>query len=301
MGSSRKKIIVIIAGLVALLVLGLGVLAWQLSSSVMYPSYICSEEHFVHCDDPSQLSLAFEDIEFQSTDGERLSGWYIPAPDARKTVIFVHGHGADRREGMRWFSAIHQAGFSILSFDLRNSGNSTGSFSSMGYYEQRDLIAAVDYLHIQKQTQRVGIFGTSMGAATSILAMVKDPRIDAAVFEAGWSNLTDLYQDIFEQHIKLPSYPLLPMTVWALEWRTGLDMDELNPEDMLADIAPRPVSFIHCLGDNLINFSHAERNYAAAKEPKELWTASCEIHARAWQSDNKTLEKQVVDYFLRYL
>ena len=301
MGSSRKKIIAIFAGLTGLLVLGLGISAWQLSSSVMYPSYLCSEEHFVHCGDPSQLSLAFEDIEFQSVDGERLSGWYIPAANPSKTVIFVHGHGADRREGMRWFNAIHQAGFSILSFDLRNSGNSTGSFTSMGYYEQRDVKAAVDYLHNQKQIQRIGIFGTSMGAATSVMTMVKDSRIDAAVLEAGWSNLTYLYQDIFEQYIKLPSFPLLPMTIWLLEWRTGLDMDELNPEDRLADIAPRPVSFIHCRGDNLINFSHAERNYAAAKEPKTLWTASCEIHARAWQSDAKILEKQVVDYFLRYL
>lgn len=301
MGSSRKKIIAIFAGLTGLLVSGLGISAWQLSSSVMYPSYLCSEEHFVHCGDPSQLSLAFEDIEFQSADGERLSGWYIPAANASKTVIFVHGHGADRREGMRWFNAIHQADFSILSFDLRNSGNSTGSFTSMGYYEQRDVKAAVDYLHNQKQIQRIGIFGTSMGAATAVMTMVKDSRIDAAVLEAGWSNLTYLYQDIFEQYIKLPSFPLLPMTIWLLEWRTGLDMDELNPEDRLADIAPRPVSFIHCRGDNLINFSHAERNYAAAKEPKTLWTASCEIHARAWQSDAKILEKQVVDYFLRYL
>ena len=171
----------------------------------------------------------------------------------------------------------------------------------MGFFEQRDVRAAVDYLSDHKQIQHIGIFGTSMGATTSVLAMAKDPRIGAAVFEAGWSNLSDLYKEIIRQHMDMPSFPLLPLTIWLLEQRTGIDMDALNPEDILAGIAPRPVAFIHCTDDNLINSSHSERNYFAAKEPKALWQASCKIHARAWQSDSVSLEKRIVDYYLRYL
>ena len=301
MGHKSKKTISIIVGFSGLLGLGLVVLAWLLSSSVMYPSYSCSEEHFIYCNDPSQLSMPFEDISFQSVDGERLSGWYIPVKNATKAVIFVHGHGADRHEGMRWFSALHQAGLNILAFDLRNNGASTGSFSSMGFFEQRDVRAAVDYLSDHKQIQHIGIFGTSMGATTSVLAMAKDTRIGAAVFEAGWSNLTDLYKEIIRQHMSLPSFPLLPLTIWLLEQRTGIDMDALNPEDILAGIAPRPIAFIHCSDDNLINFSHAERNYTAANQPKALWQASCKIHARAWQSDSASLEKRIFEFYLRYL
>ena len=53
-----------------------------------------------------------------------------------------------------------------------------------------------------------------MGAATSIMAMEKDSRIGAGVFEAGWSNLRDLYAEIIEQYIGLPSFPLLTVTTW---------------------------------------------------------------------------------------
>ncbi len=52
MGHKSKKTISIIVGFSGLLGLGLIVLAWLLSSSVMYPSYSCSEEHFIYCDDP---------------------------------------------------------------------------------------------------------------------------------------------------------------------------------------------------------------------------------------------------------
>lgn len=301
MDKIKKGYVIVIASFIGLIFAGLFTFGWMLSSNIMHPTYTCSEEHFIYCGDPSQLDLSFDDIFFQSNDGNELNGWYMPANDSDKAIIFIHGHGADRREGMRWFKAMHQAGFNILSFDLRNSGTNIRSFSTMGYFEQYDVNAAVDYLYQQRGIKSIGIFGTSLGAATSIMAMVKDPRIEAGVFEAGWSNLSDLYQEIIEQYLNLPSFPLLPIITWILELRTGMEFDRLNPEEMVASIAPRPVFIIHCTGDNLIGFSHGERNYAAAKEPKEFWESPCEMHARAWQSDPQYIEQRVANYYLRYL
>lgn len=301
MDKVKKGYLIVILSFTGLIFTGLFTLGWTLSSNIMYPTYTCNEEHFIYCGDPSELDLSFEDISFQSDAGSQLNGWYIPANDSNKTIIFVHGHGADRREGMRWFKAMHRAGFNVLTFDLRNSGTNIRSFSSMGYFEQQDVKAAVDYLHEQKGAQHVGIFGTSMGAATSIMAMVADPRIEAGVFEAGWSNLSDLYKEIIEQYLNVPSFPLLPITTWILELRTGMELDSVNPEEMLAAIAPRPVFIIHCSGDDLIGFSHGERNYAAANQPKEFWKSPCQIHARAWQSDPEYIEQRVANYYLKYL
>ena len=301
MKNTKKLIAISAASVTGIVIASFLAVAWILSSNIMHPTFVCSEEHFIYCGDPSQLDLSFEDISIQVGDGHTLSGWYIPAEASDKAVIFIHGHGADRHEGMRWFKAVHQAGFNILAFDLRNQGKSAKSFSTMGYFEKRDVIAALDYLQQQKQIESIGIFGTSMGAATSIMAMVDDSRIAAGVFEAGWANLDDLYSEIIEQHMGLPSYPLLPLTNWMLEQRTGMEMAKLNPEDMLADIAPRPVFIIHCSGDNLIGFSHGERNYAAAKKPKEFWKSPCQMHARAWQSDPEYIEQRVTNYFTKYL
>jgi|TARA_B110000967_G_scaffold46850_1_gene47306 dipeptidyl aminopeptidase/acylaminoacyl peptidase len=301
MKNTKKLIAISAASVTGIVIASFLAVAWILSSNIMHPTFVCSEEHFIYCGDPSQLDLSFEDISIQVGDGHTLSGWYIPAEASDKAVIFIHGHGADRHEGMRWFKAVHQAGFNILAFDLRNQGKSAKSFSTMGYFEKRDVIRALDYLQQQKQIESIGIFGTSMGAATSIMAMVDDSRIAAGVFEAGWANLDDLYSEIIEQHMGLPSYPLLPLTTWMLEQRTGMEMAKLNPEDMLADIAPRPVFIIHCSGDNLIGFSHGERNYAAAKKPKEFWKSPCQMHARAWQSDPEYIEQRVTNYFTKYL
>ena len=301
MKNTKKLIAISAASVTGIVIASFLAVAWILSSNIMHPIFVCSEEHFIYCGDPSQLDLSFEDISIQVGDGHTLSGWYIPAEASDKAVIFIHGHGADRHEGMRWFKAVHQAGFNILAFDLRNQGKSAKSFSTMGYFEKRDVIRALDYLQQQKQIESIGIFGTSMGAATSIMGMVDDSRIAAGVFEAGWANLDDLYSEIIEQHMGLPSFPLLPLTTWMLEQRTGMEMAKLNPEDMLADIAPRPVFIIHCSGDNLIGLSHGERNYAAANKPKEFWKSPCQMHARAWQSDPEYIEQRVTNYFTKYL
>ena len=301
MKNTKKLIAISAASITGIVIASFLAVAWILSSNIMHPTFVCSEEHFIYCGDPSQLDLSFEDISIQVGDGHTLSGWYIPAEASDKAVIFIHGHGADRHEGMRWFKAVHQAGFNILAFDLRNQGKSAKSFSTMGYFEKLDVIGALDYLQQQKQIESIGIFGTSMGAATSIMAMVDDSRIAAGVFEAGWANLDDLYSEIIEQHMGLPSYPLLPLINWMLEQRTGMEMAKLNPEDMLADIAPRPVFIIHCSGDNLIGLSHGERNYAAANKPKEFWKSPCQVHARAWQSDPEYIEQRVTNYFTKYL
>ena len=89
MGHKSKKTISIIVGFSGLLGLGLVVLAWLLSSSVMYPSYSCSEEHFIYCGDPSQLSMPFEDISFQSVDGA--SFWVGCVPFVSKENSDVEG------------------------------------------------------------------------------------------------------------------------------------------------------------------------------------------------------------------
>ncbi|MDE0785730.1 MAG: alpha/beta hydrolase [Porticoccaceae bacterium] len=300
MKNPKKIIKIALASVTGLFGVGVLLLAWTFSSNIMHPTFECSEEHFIYCGDPSQLDLAFEDVVFQSDNGIDLNGWYIPAENSNKAIMFVHGHGADRHEGMRWFKVMHQAGFNILTFDLRNSGANVRSFSSMGYFEKNDVKAAIDYLQ-QQNIQSIGIFGTSMGATTAIMAMERDPRIGAGVFEAGWANLQDLYSDIIKQHLGLPVFPLLPLTTWLLERRTGMHMDALNPEEVLGNIAPRPVFVIHCSGDSLIGISHGERNYAAANEPKEFWKSPCQMHARAWQSDPQYIEKRVADYYLKYL
>jgi len=62
--TNKKILATMAASLVALLITGFLTFSWVLSSNIMHPSFVCSEEHFIYCGDPSQLDLSFEDISF---------------------------------------------------------------------------------------------------------------------------------------------------------------------------------------------------------------------------------------------
>lgn len=276
--------------------------AWYFSSLVMHPpDRPCNPDHFIYCNSPAEQNLSYEKVNFYSRDGVELKGWFLPAPERdknrRRAVITVHGHSADRRAGARWFAPLHQAGFAVLTFDLRNYGKSAGNFTSMGIYEKLDVQAAVDFLQQKKKLQHIGVYGVSMGAVTSILTMAEDGRIEAGVFEAGYADLEDLFAQILSHHYGLPTFPLLPLSLALLEQRAGIDVDNLRPELIIKNISSRPVFIIHCPKDDYIEFSHGRRLWRHAQEPKQFWAAPCHKHARAWQSDPELAQRKVVSFF----
>ncbi|MBN1531735.1 MAG: alpha/beta fold hydrolase [Spirochaetes bacterium] len=290
-----KKIVV--AALV-LIAAALFAAAWYFSSLLVSPAVKpCPADHFVYCKGPSELNLPYQEVSFKSRDGLTLRGWFMPAGKSDRAVLFVHGHGASRYEGLRWVKALHKAGFATMVFDLRNCGQSDRAPVSMGYHEKDDVIAAVDYLYAVKGIKKIGLFGVSMGSASGILAMARDKRIAAGVFEAGYADFRDLIVRVAKRDFGLPRFPLVDLTFLLFDLRTGADSRAISPERVIGSISPRPVFIMHCKEDNYVPYDHGERLFRKAREPKEMWTHKCAHHAEAWQADPPYIEKRVADYF----
>ena len=294
-----KKIIIIV---IVVLIAGFIAPAWYFSSRLLYPEpQVCPKAHFLYCGDPSELKLEWEDVSFKTKDGITLRGWFLPSGKSDKAVIMIHGITADRHEGMRWAPSFNRAGFNILLFDLRNHGKSDKAISGMGMHEKEDIKAAMDFMLGHKKMTKAGIFGVSMGAASGISAMADDQRIAAGVFEAGYADLYDLLSTMMVRDFHLPQFPLLNITSLLFRIRGGIPMSAVSPEKYIGKIAPRPVFIIHCREDNYIPYSHGERIFSAAREPKEFYAAACNIHAEAWQSDAKFLEDRLTWFFRQNL
>lgn len=297
--SMMKKIAVLVVALLLLIIIGA---SWYFSTEIIYPKeWECPLDHFLYCGDPSELGLDFEDITFSSDGKVEISGWYIPSAGSNRAVVMLHGHGASRHEGLRWATALHRSGLNLLLIDLRSHGESTPGPISMGYHERKDVIAAVDYLVMEKNNASIGVFGVSMGSATGIMAMAADERIQAGIFEAGFADLEELLSDIAKNNFGLPKYPLIPIVVKIFEWRTKADAGMIKPYKTVKEIAPRPVFIIHCEKDDYIPYAHGKKIYEAAGEPKQFWASPCERHAQAWQGDREKAEALVTEYFTKYL
>ena len=106
---------------------------------------------------PASLGLQFKYVTFPSREDQvQLKGWFIPGvlPDgnltAKRTIIMVHGtrtNRADKDAGLLKLSGeLARHGFAILAFDMRGTGESPAAPLSLGYFEQRDVLGAVDFL-----------------------------------------------------------------------------------------------------------------------------------------------------------
>jgi dipeptidyl aminopeptidase/acylaminoacyl peptidase len=278
--------------------------AWYFSTQIlMLPITECKVERFVFCGEPIEQGLAFEDVTFETSDGLTLPAWYMPASDnsTTKAVLLVHGRTADRTEGMRYAKAIVAAGYNVLAIDMRHPRQHPDIISTMSYHEKKDVIAALDYLTNDKGITSIGVMGFSMGAATSIIVMAKDPRIKAGIFSGSYANSMDVLAEQAQVLYGLPRYPLMPMVAKFFAWRGDLDIDEINPDKYIAQISPRPVYIMHGTADKTVDFNHGQRLFEAAKEPKQFWKAENGEHTRLWQLDNEKADTSVTEFFGRYL
>jgi len=288
----NTKIKIIIFSIIGI-ILGSG---WILSSVLMFPPKIrCTKEHFVYCGDPSEQKLVFENFKVTTEDALELSGWWIPAVNPRGIIIMSHGHGGDRREGMRYAQVLHNAGFSLVTFDYRGANPDESHFDSMDYFERRDLSKIIDFAS-SKGPQKIGLLGFSQGSATGIITMALDPRIEIGVFEGSYANAADVIAFGASSMFKIPRFPLVDLALWFFEARTSADLNDMNPSSYISKIAPRPVMIFHATNDPIVPFTDAEKLLKSAPTIK-TWFFQDNDHAKAWQFDTQLAETLVVDFF----
>ncbi len=230
-------------------------------------------------------------------DGTRLAGW-LSAPKVDRAVILLHGIDADAWAGAQpdLARAYVDAGFQVLLFDLRAHGRSGGARITLGNLERGDIRAAVDLVLSRGiPPGRIGLHGTSYGAAMSLLAAADIPEVGAVVADSAFADIRDLIADEVERRTRVPGFLagslMRPGIEVAARILYGLDLAALAPENIVGRISPRPVLFIHGEQDRMIPVDHAARLKNRAENPAaELWTLPRSGHTEGVRSGPCNLE-----------
>jgi fermentation-respiration switch protein FrsA (DUF1100 family) len=275
----------------ALLLFGLGGLLWfshRQAYDYMHPRRL---------EPPSgallrQNGIEYQEIELLTSDGVKLAAWYTP-PQNGALILVAHGYGDRRSED--FYSLFAEHGYGVLAWDFRGHGASGGDLVTLGYYETLDVEAALAYALAQPGVEHVGGWGGSMGAVTMIRATAGHPEIEALVADSPFATLED------ELDLRVP-YPLLNPLIRAFaERETNLHLDMVRPVNEIRLISPRPVFIIQGRGDTMVPLDSAERLYAAAGEPRELWTEANVPHMNMYAYHRTRYTKRVIKFFDTYL
>ena len=124
--------------------------------------------------------LPLRDVVFASDTGAPLHGWFIPGQPGQGAVLLLHGVRASRLSMVARSRFLHRAGYTVLLIDFQASGESPGDAITFGYREAFDVAASVRELRRLAPGESIGVIGTSMGGAATVLAG-SSVQVDAVV------------------------------------------------------------------------------------------------------------------------
>ncbi len=206
---------------------------------------------------PTDLGRACEDVYFKTADGVELNGWFFPAntnsPRAGLVFLVRHGNGGNISDRLDFCQSLLSTGEAVFVFDYRGYGRSRGRPGEEGTY--RDAQAAHAWLR-QKgfHAENILAYGESLGGGVAS-ELARRETVGGLVLQSTFTSIPAVGAEL---------YLWLPVRwISTIKYDTHARLPQLKV----------PVLMMHSRTDNLIAFHHAEKNFAAANQPKQF----CEL------------------------
>ncbi len=226
---------------------------------------------------PADVGLAFEEFTVSPQDFDlTLAGWWIPAENARATLVFIHGAGSSRTSSyfgsLAFYRAMVAQSIGVVSIDLRNHGASGSDRQGLqfGRTEKHDAAAAIAWARAKNPNLPLFAMGTSMGGATLIQAVHEGAKIDGLILMDSVLDTHDTFKQGAWVETGLPP-ALFAISAWAATRFFGLPGGD---EQALARAATLdlPILAIQDPDDPVTRARYSQE--LAQRNPRvALWTA----------------------------
>ena len=201
---------------------------------------------------PSDIGIPYEALELTAADGGKSTGWFIPAEQAKATVLFLHGNGGNIGHRIDKIRMFHAMKLNTLIIDYRGYGSSSGSPSEKGLYA--DAQAAYDYLVMEKGVAigKIIVYGESLGGAVAVNLAAK-VALAGIILDSTFTSLGDMSKRVVS---------FVPTFLFKGRY------DSLKKIDGVLC----PKLFLHSSTDDIVPYEFGQQLYEAAPEPKEFVT-----------------------------
>lgn len=251
---------------------------------------------------PTDFGLTAETVHIPVDDIE-LVAWYIPPTEVVNgtTLIYVHGFGGNRGALLEQVAALREGGYGALVLDLRNHGESGEAITTWGYAEANDVVAAYNYLLTRSEVapDRIGLVGKSMGGAAVALAAAQLPDLAVLVLESTYSSFEENLPNILPGIARSPGF-LTPYVFNRMNSATSEPLDEILVAETVAELDV-PLLVIHGEQDQLVPTEQGRAIFAAANEPKQLYTVPGAGHLDIFTVDSETFTMQMRAFLAEHL
>ncbi|WP_378956497.1 alpha/beta hydrolase [Pelosinus sp. sgz500959] len=245
----------------------------------------------------------WKNVSINSRLGYTLQGTYLPNPTpSNNTVIFVHGITGSRLMGL-WYAPLYiKAGYNVLIYDSRASGESGGNSVSWGFYEKYDLDQWIDWVEQYHPKGKIGVHGVSMGAATALMHAEMNEmshRVNFYVADSSYSDLEELLTQQIDAAVSLhdPLWIKLLLRYSSImaKWQSGFRYEDVSPVRSVRHVTT-PILYLHGDADVLVPVYMNEQLYTATKGYKEKYISSGDAHAMAIFNHKVEYQRRIMSF-----
>lgn len=249
---------------------------------------------------PSELGMVYRDINFQTSDGINLEGWYV---DNKKNelVILIHGVDSNKSDGKMLDIAkdIYDMGYKVMSFDLRAHGNSGGENLGLTYVERDDLYSSIMFAKSELKIEEIVIYGTSYGATIAVSNALMDDSIKGVILDSPFYDLPELLVSEVSNRTFIPPFiaNLLKFgIIQSIKFLYQIETNKILDRIHTIENFNSPVLMFHCEADDRIPISHSERiSRYLPDNSKFVIFDNCE-HAQAYEKNTISFQNEIKDY-----
>ncbi|EEI60222.1 TPA: alpha/beta fold hydrolase [Enterococcus faecium] len=250
-------------------------------------------------------------------DGKMMDVYAYYVDQGSDKIVMIHGgfrgnwnNGIVTEE----YNDFYKAGYNLLFVDSRATGNSGGDYVTYGQYESDDVLYWINQEVRERPSQKILLYGGSMGAATMMSVLAKDipVNVKGIIENCGFASIDEQLRFTYSQTV----VPALPPAIknqldiigdqehedlfMGLLKQYYFDQEmHLDPTAALPTIGMSgslPKLIIHGTADDVVPVSNAQKLYELAGGYKDLLLVEGAGHGKAQEVDHAAYTKHVTDF-----
>lgn len=213
-----------------------------------------------------------QDLLLESLDSLTLHATWVPAENAKGTVLLVHGyHSCIYTDHGLAMQRYHDMGLNLLMPDHRGHGKSGGKFTTFGVKESKDILGWIQYHNEKYGTLPMLLSGLSMGAATVMYLADEDlpDNVKYCIADCGFTSPKEIISKVFTDVMHIPAWPFIWSADLFAHVFAGFGLSDKNSLQTLKH-NQRPFFFIHGLADDFVPCDMTRRSFEACAGEKHL-------------------------------
>lgn len=192
-------------------------------------------------------NVTLKEYNIKTKDNKKINLLYLKNPNSKSFILYSHGNSGNIYGGsMHILEALGKYS-SIVLFDYRGYGKSTGNPTEKGVFEDINCVWNFMIKDLNIKPNHITLYGRSLGASAVAhlghkICNNKKTKPHSVIMQSGFSSVYNMLNDIKLNNLSYLFYPII---------------NNFNSEKFIKEIGNKvPILISHSPDDEVINYNH---------------------------------------------